>query len=199
MIGKKPTLVDDAVSRLAADFQSKKVMVAMLRSWLDQVKRLDDVVVDSLSASILGSAVGEQLNAIGHTLGEQRRGLYDEAYTQALRISIRAKASTGRIEDLFDVFSLLLAPGAWRYSERPPAEAYAEAIGVASSIVLVLERLLRYVKPAGARLVLVSSPMTRASVAAFGSTSTAGQGVGLASVTSPSLNRVSAHVKGVGE
>ena len=194
MIEKKPNLVADAVGRLVSDFRSKRNMVAVLSSWLRAVKRLDDLVVDTIYAHMLGTAVGAQLDNIGKIVREPRAGKLDDDYRTALGAAIRARASGGQTSDIFDLLDLVLGTAKdFDYVEAPINTFVINVTELGPASAEILAGMLARAKPAGHHGTLVSSPLTAAEVLSYGSVYGA-PGVGYSSVYSSNVV-VAAHAR----
>ena len=195
MIEKKTDLVALGVDRLVNDFKIKKNISGILATWLEQAKRLDDLAVDVLYAHLLRSAIGVQLDRAGALLGEQRNGASDADYRATILLSARARASTGRVLDTFEIMALLLGAQDFDYAESWPGGYTLVVYSFPSAVLFAsLLRLLGYAKPAGFKGVLSMSPRPASQVMRWGSASSPSAGRGPASAAFPlAVTSVFAH------
>lgn len=196
MLEKKPNLVDDGADRLVQDFKIKRNIRLILASWLEQVKRLDDLAVDALYSHLLATAVGVQLDRAGAIVGEQRNGATDADYRATIYLAARARASTGRTLDTFEIMALILGAQDFEYAESWPG-GYTLAVYnfPSAALFFALLRLLGYAKPAGFRGLLSVSMRPAAQAMRWGSASSPSAGRGPASAAFPiAVTSTFAHV-----
>lgn len=144
-----------AVALLIDIFQSKEKFVQLLSSYTEQTQELEDAIFQVFYAFYVGTAVGEQLEAIGEIVGEGRGGLSDADYRVRIRTRILINKSSGTINDILTIMELTLGNplATFHYQPDYPAGFTIDINGVpltptqADTIGLLLDSLT----PAGVR------------------------------------------------
>ncbi|KKM27025.1 hypothetical protein LCGC14_1578910, partial [marine sediment metagenome] len=72
-----------------------------------QVQDLDDAAMDVFTNFTLDNATGINLDVFGVIVGRERSSANDDAYRDALRGQIRLNRSSGTIEDILEVLTLV--------------------------------------------------------------------------------------------
>jgi hypothetical protein len=101
-------------------------------------------------------AVGAQLDNLGEIVGQPREGRTDDVYRLWLQARILVNRSTGKADDTLTLLALIAGDSDFDLIEYPPAAyaVYAFDLGVDEQAVFDLVKL---VKPAGVRMILVYS------------------------------------------
>jgi len=100
----------EGLRRLLRQFHGQPNIQGVLRSYLTQVQEIENVGISLISERYVDNAVGAQLDGVGSIVGEARAGRSDVDYRVAIKGRIRGNAADSRIEDILDLFKLLL-PG----------------------------------------------------------------------------------------
>lgn len=91
-------------------FRGQPNITGVLRSYLTQIQEIEDVGISLISSRYVDNAIGAQLDGVGRIVGEPRAGRTDVDYRVAIKGRIRGNAANSRIEDILELFVLLL-PG----------------------------------------------------------------------------------------
>lgn len=107
-----PTKQTDHASKargnLIEQFKSCENIEALLDVFSAQVQDLEDVLFELIDNRFLDDAVGEQLDGLGRIVNLQRNNLDDDTYRTQLKAQIATNASSGTVEDVVAVVSLIL-------------------------------------------------------------------------------------------
>lgn len=144
--------VEQGLDRLLERFKGRPNLEALLRILLLRIQHIDDVLYDLYIGLWLDNAVGEQLDALGFVVGEERLGRADELYKLYIRVRVKINRSNGVVSDTLKVARLLVEPTAdVEYIPEYPA---AYRVRITDTIVGASDvaRILKQVKPAGVGL-----------------------------------------------
>lgn len=92
-------------------FQSKANFIKLLSSYVQETQALEAMLFELLDAFYVGTAVGDQLDAIGETVGVDRQGADDDRYRTRIRARIKLNLSSGTINELLSLAKLLQPAG----------------------------------------------------------------------------------------
>ena len=125
-----PTRIDDhlsiGLSNLLTQFRGQPNIQGILRSYLTQLQEIEDVAISLIDERYVDTATGVQLDGIGTIVGEPRAGRSDVDYRVAIKGRIRANAANSRIEDILELFVLLLPGFTFTLSEGTEASFLIE-------------------------------------------------------------------------
>lgn len=149
-------------------FRGKPNLDHILRSYLDEIQKLEDATWEVLLIRSIEDSQGVLLDKIGVIVGRGRTGLTDHYYRIALRGQIAINKSDGTNMDLLKV-AQLSAPGFdFVFTPSYPATITLEMVSAAFFGVAVLMRNLITAKAGGVRLLLVWSDQDAAHTLALG-------------------------------
>ena len=155
--------VEAATARLIAQFRSPKpVLHGMIRSYVEQLQELEDVLWDVINHRLLDPAPGEtvgaegvQLDVLGKIVGQPRLGLSDVAYRSAIRLKVRVNRSRGSSEDLIEILRLAMpAPKVFTYREEWVHSFYTVVEDISVELAFTLLTSLDKARAAGYRAIL---------------------------------------------
>jgi len=112
------THVADGMAAFMRRLRNALDLKAISAAWLAQVQILEDTLWDLLLQADLTYAVGAQLDQIGVLVGMPRGTLDDTDYRPILRAAIRARRSSGGVEDLIAIVTLALTGSGVTFSVR---------------------------------------------------------------------------------
>lgn len=97
------------------------------------------------------SVGGEVLDALGSIVGQPRQGLSDAVYWTFIQARIKANNSSGRTEDLYGIFALVIPMGVtMSITTRPPANFLLYLTGaITAELAGAFQNLLHNARAAG--------------------------------------------------
>ncbi len=155
--------LDAAIARLISQFRDPKpVLHGMIKSYVDQIQELENVLWDVINHRLIVPAPGEtvgaegvQLDVLGKIVGQPRLGLSDEAYLDALRLRIRVNRSRGSSVDLLEILRLAMPlPKVFSYREEWHLSSYTYVEEISIELALTLLSVLNAARAAGYRAIL---------------------------------------------
>lgn len=179
--------VEAATARLISQFRSPKpVLHGMLRSYVEQLQELEDVIWSVIWGRLLdpapgqaAGAVGVQLDALGKIVGQPRLGLGDSAYVLAIKLKIRVNRSRGSNVDLLEILRLAMpSPKVFEYREEYIHASYTFVEDISVELAFTLLTSLNAARAAGYRAILEyhTDRVASASMIRWGWNGTGGQG-----------------------
>lgn len=118
-------LINDHVARaqslLIEQFKKRPKINSIVKAIVQSVQKLEYVFVDLLSFRFLDKAYGAQLDGLGEIVGEQRNGLNDTDYREAIRFRIYINISSGEPETLIKALKFVTKATRIRIFEYPDA------------------------------------------------------------------------------
>lgn len=107
-ITKKTTHVAEAQGNIVEQFKGKTNLETLIGIYVAQLQEIENAL-DQIRTETddIEVAVGQQLDNIGEIVGEERGGRSDAQYRTALKVRIAINVSSGTVEDLLGVVSLL--------------------------------------------------------------------------------------------
>jgi hypothetical protein len=132
-------------------------LVALVRAAASETQGIEDALWQLYTERRLAVAAGDQLDAIGATVGQRRNGFDDTTYRAHIEARIRVTRSNGTIDDLLGILRAVVpAPTTLALTEGPPAgfTIVAGVTNFAADLVVVLGGLMRGARGAGIRGVL---------------------------------------------
>lgn len=103
--------VEIGVDRLFGRSRGKKNVEAVLRSYLQQVQDLEDLVHAVIDGRNLDVSEGEQLEFLGKLVGQSRTTPDDELFRIAIRARILINRSNGTLPELLRILRAILVQG----------------------------------------------------------------------------------------
>lgn len=137
---------------LAGQFKQSPRLIGLLRALLVPAADLERTFHALYALRWLDSADGAQLDALGDSLVEPRRGQTDAQYRYYLRAAAIRNGSDGTPDTLIRYVQALTGAPTVTYSEQYPAAFTVEHDG---TVVLNLAKRLRSMAPAGTLSVTV--------------------------------------------
>lgn len=111
---------DQGVALLLDQYKEKPRIEALLRSYLDEVQELEDVIADIRASRDVDTTTGVHLEKIGRKVGQPRVGV-DDLYRVFIRVRIRVNASHGKAKDVIAVAKLATLGRACKFYPLYPA------------------------------------------------------------------------------
>ncbi len=122
-----------AKNRFIDVFREKTDLLSLFTAFTDETQSVEDMLFQIFTGFDISTAVGEQLNAIGETIGLERQGATDERYRIRLRARVLINLSSGTIPQLVRLVNLLAPSGVTsHYTPYYPAAFTVETSGVLS-------------------------------------------------------------------
>lgn len=122
---------DRGAARQLAKLTGKPRLEAMLRSWLDTVQELEDVVFAMRSMMLVSEATGWWLERLGKLVGQPREGRTDDVYRVWIAARTLVNRSSGTAPQLIAIVEALTPDGTAVYVEdQYPAAMVVHAYGV---------------------------------------------------------------------
>jgi hypothetical protein len=116
---------------------------------------VEDALWSILNKTPLSAAIGYQLERMGALVGEQRNGDSDEPYWVRVAARILVNRSSGSVNELLAIFSLLTAGLATLHLvDQLPAAFVLKVNGIAVSVPGTYATLLRQARKGGVRSIL---------------------------------------------
>ncbi len=128
-------------------------MEALLRSFVLQVQGLEDVFFQILEDTVLGTAVGRQLDGLGTVVGISRGGRSDDDYRTRLRAQIAINKASGTLPEVAEILELVVG-NAFEIVEWYPAGLTVRVDGALTASAAEVAGILRASRPAAVRTFL---------------------------------------------
>jgi len=149
-----------AVGSLIEQYRDKPRVIGLLSAFVKQVQGIEDGIWGIFAARQISTAVGQQLDVLGRVVGEPRNGRTDVSYRTAIQARVLLNLSSGTVEEIYAIFTLLLAVN--NLSPRMQvAEFYPKAFvlrlltaAVPDAVAVDLADILMRAKDAGAKAFL---------------------------------------------
>ncbi len=145
--------VTQATALLLTQFKGAAAVEAWLSSYVTQVQEIEAMLFDLLEDRAIDTAIGTQLDGLGVIVGVAREALSDDDYRERLKIQVKINACSGTIEDVLEIFKLLMPDNTFFMTE------YADAAFTLEVVEPILNgpylaRVCLLIKAAGVRLLL---------------------------------------------
>lgn len=138
-------------------------MVKVLTAIITPIQDIENTL-QALLLRTVNDATGEALTVIGRVVGEFRFTDDDDLYRRAVRARIATNRSSGRVEDMIKVITLILndAGYAIRYRNDGNATATIQIDNLAMPSMEVFDLLMRFVRDAqgGGVRTIVEAPLS---------------------------------------
>lgn len=108
MITLKSSHVVEAVGHLIQKFRGKVKTEAFVTILASQIQDLENALFGIIAITDLDTVTGIQLDVLGKILNQPRNGQSDETYRLFLRARILVNISTGTVEEILSILSILL-------------------------------------------------------------------------------------------
>lgn len=89
-------------------FQSKANFIKLLSSYVAETQEIERMLMDMLDSFYVGTAEGDQLDAIGEIVGVDRQGLTDDLYRLRIRARILLNTSSGTVNQILKILQLMI-------------------------------------------------------------------------------------------
>lgn len=109
-LSKKTTHTAEALANLVEQFKDKANLAAFLSAHTDQIQDAENGAFELIDERTLAGSVGVQLDGLGSIIGADRDGVADDAYRTRLEIQILINSSSGVVEQILEILSLLEPP-----------------------------------------------------------------------------------------
>lgn len=121
-----------------------------------EVQTAEDALWSSLDDTGLDSptTVGAQLDRIGKVVGQDREGLQDADYLVWLKARVKLNKSTGSINQILAIFSIINPTAALKFVEQFPAAFALQVHGIVVEAAAIQAAILNLARKAGVRSVL---------------------------------------------
>jgi hypothetical protein len=141
--------VEQAADRLTSMFADRRVIEAMLRSYIKRIQRIEDELWKVINArDFLGTPAGIVLDILGQIVGEARDSRTDADYLEAIRIRILINKSSGKTLDLMRILNAAARGAWWDYWDDFPA-GFGWAFGGSASAWKALKKYMKEAKGGG--------------------------------------------------
>jgi hypothetical protein len=174
-----------ALSRLAAQFQGKPLVEAMVAALTAETQAVEDALLDALIARDIETATGAELDLLAALVGQPRPPGADDALLRLyVRARIRVNTASGSPADLLGIFALIAKAGAglWLREFYPAAFIFElTAVAHTQAEAEALAPFVASIRPAGVYGLLQWSPAIAAETFAFDG----GAGAGFADAVAP--------------
>ena len=97
----------DAVARLLHQYKGAANIEGLLGVYGTQVQELEDATHAMLLNRTLENATGDQLDALGEIVGQERQGADDEDYRIKLKFRIGVNVSEATLNEVATLFKLI--------------------------------------------------------------------------------------------
>lgn len=169
-IEKKTNHVAEAIGNLIEQFKGKPNLEALISSYVTQIQDAENAAFQLITDRSIDTATGAQLDGIGQVVGLDRDGLSDDDYRTRLRVQIRLNLSTGTIEDVLTVATLITG-GSVELFEGWPASIVVTIFELTEDPALVAQ-IISEARSAGVGSQLIYSPSPEGEIFSFASGST---------------------------
>lgn len=166
---------DRALDELYWQFERQPRIAALVSALAEGAQTLEDAQFDLLTSSTLTAATGQELDQWGQLVDERRHGLDDSTYRAVIQVKIKALRTTGKIDELIDIYERITEADEVRYFTHYPAgfrlTAYRTS-PMSDRHVRRVKRIMAVTRPAGVAMVLAEAirPNDAAFESAFGRT-----------------------------
>ncbi len=92
-------------------FQSKSNFIKLLSSYAQETQEIERMLMDLLDSFYVGTAEGDQLDAIGEIVGVDRQGANDTKYRNRVRARIRLNLTSGTTNEILALAQMLQPAG----------------------------------------------------------------------------------------
>lgn len=140
--------VAQGLSRLIEQYKGKPRIQGFLESWLEEVQELSDAAWAVILSRLVDHATGHHLRVLGKIAGQPWREESDERFRVLVRARIAANISSGTVDDLLRVASLVLGAATFELTELFPATVIVDVSSPIDFADLAFE-LLRDAKAGG--------------------------------------------------
>lgn len=100
-----------AREKLLQQFKGLDNWADLLNVYSAQIQDIEDMLFQQIDVRFLDDALGDLLDGLGRIVGVERGGLSDDEYRIRIRAQIKINLSSGTIEDISEIMTLVL-PGA---------------------------------------------------------------------------------------
>lgn len=133
-LAKKTTHTSEALANFVEQFKGKVSLAAFLSAFADQIQDAENGSFELIDERTLAGSVGVQLDGLGSIIGADRDGLADDAYRIRLEVQILINSSSGALEEILEILSLLESPPI-EIEELDPATIITTIFDIVTSAV----------------------------------------------------------------
>lgn len=121
---------EQAKEKLLQQFKGLPNFASVLDSYSTQIQLIEDMLFEQIELRFLDDAEGVLLDGLGQIVGVERGGLDDDAYRLRIRAQIKINLSSGTIEDINEIMTLVL-PGSVTFAleEDFPGAIFVDVTG----------------------------------------------------------------------
>lgn len=151
--------VEVALRRLPEQFKAKTRIANLLRALVGPFQSLEDALWQLIEERSVDTAIGIQLDQLGHIVGQERGGLSDADYRRYIRARIMTNRSRGSVEDLIRIANLVLAEDDATIeidSQRGTAVVRIRGVDTTDAVATIVLAFLEDGAAGGVRVVLES-------------------------------------------
>jgi len=149
--------VTNALARLVEQFKLPTIQ-ALAAVLVAPVQSIEDALQQLYSERGVDTALGDQLDALGGIVGQDRGGLSDDDYRRYIRARIATNKSRGRVEDLITVARLVVYEddAGFQVDQQGIAAVVLRVrdVVVSDDVAEILIAFLRQTVAAGVRVIL---------------------------------------------
>ena len=154
-------LPSDAEAMTPVAFQGQPRIEALLAAIAGQIQEIESSAYDVLISTAFDVSSGDALDQWGDLVGERRGDLSDIDYRRFIEARMLANRSTGSIDELLAVWTLITAENvAIRYEPMEPAGFILWTVRsgfMSSSMRRRVAGMMADVKPAGVTMLLIEA------------------------------------------
>ena len=125
-----------AESLLIDVFRNKEDFVKLLSSYVEATQELENVLFDLFQGFNLSTAVGDQLDASGQIVGEERQGTTDERYRLRIRVRVLLNLTSGTPNQIIHIVNMILdgTDATSTYTPYYPASFLINLVGAVTEV-----------------------------------------------------------------
>lgn len=110
-----------AISRLAEQLRGKPKLEGFIATKANRTQAIEDAMWQLIVLRSVETASGAQLDMLGRIVGQPRNALNDDIYRLHIKAKIRLNATSGTMEEILSIFSLLIPDATLSIIEYFPA------------------------------------------------------------------------------
>lgn len=149
-------IVKKGLALLTSHYVDKPNIRGLLTAFLKRVQDLEDTLWSVISSQLLATPpTGQALDQIGDLVGTKRSGFSDAQFLVFVKMTIRARRSGGRAEDVIQVVALVVAGAT--YEDFFPAAFFVSTLNITEAFALPIGQGIRMSRAIGTRGVYVWS------------------------------------------
>ena len=148
---QKTTHVEDAQGNLISAYRHRPNTQAMVKSYAQQVKEIEDVAFQILDGTLGLGNTGANLDVLGNLVGKARDGRTDTIYSVVIAAQILLNIGSGTIEQIIAMVDAIIGGGSTiEIFESYPANFEADALTILPpGVGIEAAAIIVEAKPAG--------------------------------------------------